>query len=151
MKSVTMSRRGLLGGLAATGLAGWTFGCSGARSNSYDIEVGRDRWLAQRPPRYRYEIVLGGFVLANRFRVEVDVLEKRSTVTVLEGVDYGDSSRWDSIDALFATALQARSNGGTATIEYDDTGITPAVVRTDPLPGAIDDGIDYQVFAFEVM
>lgn len=151
MKTGTIGRRELLGGLAAAGLAGWTFGCSGARSVSYDIEVGRDRWLANRPPKYRYEIVLVGYRPANRYLVEVDTLTERSTITVLEGVEYGDAANWDSIDALFATAIQARSNGGTASIEYDETGISPSKVKTDPIPDAVDDETEYRIFAFEVM
>jgi hypothetical protein len=141
----------LLGGFVATGLLGWTFGCSGSRSATYEIEAGRDRWLANRPLKYRYEIEIAGFRPANRYQVEVDVLAERSTVTLLEGFEPGETSEWDSIDALFATAIRVRNAGGMASVEYDETGITPSVVRTDPIPEAVDDETDYRVFAFEVM
>ncbi|MFM7321960.1 MAG: DUF6174 domain-containing protein [Armatimonadota bacterium] len=138
----------LLSGLGALGIAG----CSGARSKAFALEEGLERWSRNRPRAYRYEISLLGFLPANRYRVEVKAGATRGTVTVIEGPDiFLDTSAWDSIDGLFATALRVVSSGGKASIEFAPDGFVPKLVRTDPLPGAIDDEVDYKVSAFEAL
>jgi len=124
-------------------------GCSGARSRNADLEEARARWVAARPDRYRYEVRLSGFLPANRYRVDDAGPNRRGTVTVLEGSDPGDTSAWDTIDALFDTALRIRGEGGTATLTFAGGGPVPASLVTDPIPAAIDDEVEYKISGFE--
>jgi hypothetical protein len=146
--AVSIGRRDVLVGLGAWAVVA---GCSGTRPLEQDINEAKAHWSANRPPKYRYALRMGGFMLENRYLVEVDVLADTKTVTVLEGTEPGDTSAWDSIDALFDTAIRIRTQGGKATITFDESGVTPSQVVTDPLPEAVDDEVTYFVSEFTVV
>ena len=127
-------------------------GCSGSvpRFPSPEIAAARDRWLATRPAKYSYTMRLEGFLPANRHRVEVDTVAGTSNVVTLEGPPDGNPSRWNSIDALYATAEEVQRGGGKVALTLDSTKRIPLRVATDPIPGAIDDEIAYVVSDFVV-
>ena len=135
---------------AAFAIALTASGCSGTQSRDADIDRAEARWKAAKPGKYRYELRKAGFLLPNRVRVTVDDATG-SIVEVLEGDEPSDFLKWDSIDALFATAREIRGNGGTATFTYGGSDSVPETLVTDPLPGAVDDEVTYVVERFTIL
>lgn len=124
-------------------------GCGGGVFKD-DISVGTSLWTRSKVTRYSYVVVPSGFMLPQKYAVQV-YSDGTSMVTALnDSPQPGPDQVFKSMDRLYAHLKDVRANGGIATVKFDPTDGHITECYVDPFKQAADDEVGYMISDFKI-
>ena len=124
-------------------------GCGGGVFKD-DISVGTSLWTRSKVTRYSYVVVPSGFMLPQKYAVQV-YSDGTSMVTALnDSPQPGPDQVFKSMDRLYAHLKDVRANGGIATVKFDPTDGHITECYVDPFKQMADDEVGYMISDFKI-
>ena len=124
-------------------------GCGGGVFKD-DISVGTSLWTRSKVTRYSYVVVPSGFMLPQKYAVQVYSDGSSSVTAVGDSPPPWPDQVFKSMDSLYAHLKNVRANGGIATVKFDPTDGHITECYVDPFKQMADDEVGYMISDFKI-
>jgi len=131
------------------GLSILVTGCGGGVFTD-DISVGTSLWTRSKLTRYSYTVVPSGFMLPQKYAVQVYSDGSSSVTAVGDSPPPWPDQVFKSMDRLYGHLKDVRANGGIATVKFDPTDGHITECYVDPYKQMADDEIGYAISDFKL-